>query len=236
MAELGMPFLDEYLSLWNISFRWAGLDPDSLKYRFYLPTVVKDNIRLLTQAIITNVLFCKSLKPDDLLAPDTEIDHNRSNKFYGCYTGTNYDRDFLNSHTIYRSDFAHWCNRQGIPFPEFWFPTGWVVHELNEKDWLAETDTRTPETTVLVTKEKSSQKPSGKRVQAKDEIWEPAKIAAQTIWSQNESLAIAEVIRMIKDMPELKASIFTEPAIRKHIAKLSPTPGKSGRKSARKLI
>jgi len=69
-----MPLLDDNLSIWKISFRWKGLDPDSLKYRLYIPTAVKDNIRLLTQAIITNVLFCQSLKPKVLLAHATSTD------------------------------------------------------------------------------------------------------------------------------------------------------------------
>ena len=130
-----MPLLDDNLSLWNISFRWAGLDPDALKYRFYIPAAVKDNVRLLMQAIITNVLWCKSLRPDPLLGPDSDNDRIKADKFYDCFVGNKYHQDFLKSHTIYRSDFAHWCNRLGIPFPEFWFPAGWVVHELNEKDW-----------------------------------------------------------------------------------------------------
>lgn len=58
-----MPLLDDNLTIWEISFRWAGLDSGSLKYRLYIPTTVKDNIRLLTQAIITNVLFIIGDRP-----------------------------------------------------------------------------------------------------------------------------------------------------------------------------
>ncbi|HEY9269274.1 MAG TPA: hypothetical protein VIO39_07495 [Methylotenera sp.] len=230
-----MPLLDDNLTLWKISFRWAGLDPDALKYRFYIPTSVKDNIRLLTQAIITNVLWCKSLRPDPLLAPDSNIERIRADKFYDCFARNKYDHDFLKSHTIYRSDFALWCNRLGIPFPEFWFPAGWVVHELNEKDWLAETDTRKPENTVLVINREPILKLSGKRVDAKEEVWKPARVAAQTIWDQEKSLTISDVVRRIKSNTALKASSLTESAIRKHIADLSPTPGKPGRKPSKKL-
>lgn len=230
-----MPLLDDNLSLWKISFRWAGLDPDSLKYRFYIPTAVKDNVRLLTQAIITNVLWCKSLRPDPLLGPDSDQERIQAEKFYACQAGTRYHQDFLESHTIYRSDFAHWCNRLGIPFPEFWFPTGWVIHELDEKDRLADMDTREPENTFLVTKDEPSQEASGKRVDTNEEIWKPARVAAQTIWAQNQSLTIMDVVKQIKATPALKASSFSESAIRKHIADLSPIPGKAGRKPSKKF-
>lgn len=230
-----MPLTDDNLSIWEISFRWAGLNPDALKYRFYIPTAAKDNVRLLTQAIITNVLWCKSLKPDPLLGPDSDIERDKANKFYDCFVGNKYDHDFLKSHTIYRSDFAHWCNRLGIPFPEFWFPAGWVVHELNGKDWLAETDTRKSENTVSVINSEPIQKLSGKRVDTDEEVWKPARVAAQTIWSQNKSLTIMDVVKQIKVTPVLTASSFSESAIRKHIADLSPTPGKPGRKPSKKL-
>ena len=146
-----------------------------------------------------------------------------------------YDRDFLKAHTIYRSDFAHWCNRSGIPFPEFWFPAGWVVHELNEKDWLAETNPRKPENTIQVINSEPIQRLSGKRVDAKEEVWKPARVAAQTIWDQEKSLTISDVVRRIKLNTALKASALTESAIRKHIADLSPIPGKAGRKPSKKL-
>jgi hypothetical protein len=230
-----MPLLDDNLSIWKISFRWVGLDPEALKYRFYIPADVKDNIRLLTQAIITNVLWCKSLRPDPLLAPDSNIERIRADKFYDCFARNKYDRDFLKSHTIYRSDFAHWCNRSGIPFPEFWFPAGWVVHELKEKDWLTEEDTRKLESGIYINEKQPIQKPSGKRVDTDEEVWKPARVAAQTIWSQNKSLTIMDVVKQIKATPVLTASSFSESAIRKHIADLSPTPGKPGRKPSKKL-
>lgn len=232
-----MPLLDDNLSIWKISFRWAGLDPEALKYHFYIPTSVKDNIRLLTQAIITNVLWCKSLRPDPLLGPDSNIERIRADKFYDCFARNKYDHDFLKSHTIYRSDFAHWCNRLGIPFPEFWFPAGWVVHELNEKDWLAEEDTRKLETNIYLAEKQPIQKPSGKRVDTNEEVWKPARVAAQTIWSQNVSDPpdITTTARMIKAMPELKASAFSISAIRKHIADLYPLLSKPGRKPSKKL-
>lgn len=230
-----MPLLDDSLTLREISFRWADLDPDSLIYRFYIPSPVKDNIRLLTHAIITNVLWCKSLRPEKLLGPESDLEKNRANKFYDCQIGRKYHRDFLDSHSIYRADFAHWCNRSGIPFPEFWFPSGWAVHELNERDWLADSDTRQSDKSQMSVKSVTDAKSAGKRADSNEDIWKPARVAAQTIWSQDKMLTITAVVKHIKNMPELKASSFTESAIRKHIADLSPVPGKPGRKPSKKL-
>lgn len=57
-----MPLLDNHLTIWKISFRWAELDPDSLKYRFYIPEAVKDNIRLLLNELMYNTLFLQNTK------------------------------------------------------------------------------------------------------------------------------------------------------------------------------
>jgi len=40
-----------------------------------------------------------------------------------------YDRRFLRRHMIHRWEFANWCDKAGIPFPEFWFPPGWKTDE-----------------------------------------------------------------------------------------------------------
>src|SRR5450830_860713 len=104
-----MPLLDDNLTIWKISFRWAGLDPDSLKYRFYIPIAVKDNIRLVLNAVLTNILFCPSLKPDVLLAHATARDQDNLDKLRDCIIDKKYDRAFLEGRIIYRSDFAHWC-------------------------------------------------------------------------------------------------------------------------------
>lgn len=63
-------------------------------------------------------------------------------------------------------------------------------------------------------------------------LWEPIRNAAQTLWAQDNTLPIAAVVRMLKGMPNFKASAFTESAIRKRIVDLAPegVRGKSGRK------
>lgn len=235
MAKSVMPLLDDNLSIWKISFRWAGLDPDSLKYRFYIPEAAKDNIRLILNELMYNTLYCNTLIADEFLSSVTQRDRDNLDLIIRSISHNKYDRFFLQDHAIYRADFAHWCNRSGIPYPEFWFPARWVIHELQEKDRLIGKDNRTLTKAYLKDEIPPIQNESGKRFDAEESIWKPAKIAAQAIWLQNKDISIAGVIKKIKEMPELKASSFSESAIRKNIAYLSPTPGKPGRKPSKKL-
>lgn len=68
----------------------------------------------------------------------------------------------------------------------------------------------------------------GKRARAKAAIWEPIRHSAEVLWVQNDQLSIADVISDLKKMPQLKASVLSESAVRKHIADLAP-PGISGK-------
>lgn len=233
-----MPLTDENLTIWKISFRWAGLNPNAFKYRFYIPHEAKDNMRLLLDAIIKNCLFCNSLKQNDLYEPRHKHDQANMDNLYDVITDKRYSRTFLNGHTISRSDFAHWCNRESIPYPEFWFPPGWAVHELNAKDWLLHHNPDLVDSYIQkdepTTTEETSTTNKKNNLSSSENLWEPTITAAKTIWSQDKKLSIAEVIKKIKNMSHLKASAFSESAIRKHIAKHSPIPGKPGRKPAKK--
>ena len=244
-----MPLLDDNLSIWKISFRWAGLNPDSLKYRFYIPHNVKDNMRLLLNAIHSNNLFCRGLQPKILFEKSNSRNQNKLNKIHEILSDGPYDRNFMLSHSVWRADFAHWCNRNGMPYPEFWFPIGWTIHELNHLDMLIHENPELKDSFPLKTveplqsielpppiqNEEAINQSAGKRSITNEEVWKPVTIAAKTIWSDKKTLAIAEVVRMIKGMDHLKASAFTESAIRKRIASLSPVPGKPGRKPRKKI-
>ena len=54
-----MPLLVDGLSVWDVSFRWAGLDPCRLWLR--IPTPVKDNMRMLMEAILKAELVCETI-------------------------------------------------------------------------------------------------------------------------------------------------------------------------------
>ena len=229
-----MPLLDDNLSIWKISFRWAGLNPNHFKYRFFIPQDVKDNMRLVLNAIYSNSLFCRGLQPKLLLQQSNSRDQNNLNNLHDVISDYNYDRNFLLSYSIWRADFAHWCNRSAIPFPEFWFSKEWTIHELSQLDMLIIENPDLADIYHAPPKSEKTKSSTNSPIEIND-YWYPSIIAAQTIWSQDKSLSIADVIRKIKAMPELKASYLTESAIRKHIKHLSPIPGKPGRKPTKKL-
>lgn len=124
-----MALLGAELSLWEIAFRWAGHDPD----RFWLrpPLMVRDNFRTLMDAILQGHLDCETLSLDKYFGDDrTEASlHIRywMDEVYACIWGKKFDRQLLKHAAIDRQAFMEWCERRGVPLPEFWFPTGWNI-------------------------------------------------------------------------------------------------------------
>lgn len=133
-----MPLLHGDLSLWEIGFRWAGYDPDSLRLRIPLP--VRDNFRTLMDAVLNGHLYCSTLHlekydPRTSDSPELFIRHY-IDEVYECIWGRKFDKKLLTWAQIERWSMKQWCERRGIPLPEFWFPRGWQIdYELPEEEW-----------------------------------------------------------------------------------------------------
>jgi len=130
-----MPVLTDELSVWEISFRWAGHDPDCIWLRFPLP--VRDNFRMLMDAILNGQLDCDTLS---LTKWRRGVDEEFTKPFFirthldaveDCIRGHGYDRKLLKWARIERWAMQQWCERRGVPLPEFWFPHGWKL----EYEW-----------------------------------------------------------------------------------------------------
>lgn len=126
-----MPLINDELSLWEIAFRWSGNDPDRLWPRIPLP--VRDNFRTLMDAILKGHLDCSSLfltkyHPDTSndFGPEFFIRHYIDD-VYACVWGKKYNRKLLKWAQIEREALQEWCERQGVPLPEFWFPPDWKL-------------------------------------------------------------------------------------------------------------
>lgn len=122
-----MALLSESLRLWDISFRWAGYDPDLIHLR--LPLEVKDNFRLLMDAILSAELYCETLtlvkRPFDSKADPKYYIRTYLDEVYACIWGHYFNKKLLKWAVITRGDFKEWCENRSIPLPEFWFPKGW---------------------------------------------------------------------------------------------------------------
>jgi len=57
-----MPILVDYLSVWDISFRWAGYDPR--KFDFRIPLEVESYARTLIDAIHKAELYYETITLD----------------------------------------------------------------------------------------------------------------------------------------------------------------------------
>lgn len=137
-----MPLLNDHLTVWEIGFRWARLDPDRLWLR--IPLLVRDNFRNLMDAILQGHLYCDTLalekwsesSGDD---PKSYIRHWLDD-IYACIQGHHCKRELLKWAWIDRWAMQLWCERRGIPLPEFWFPAGWRL----EYKWPQEPEHEEP--------------------------------------------------------------------------------------------
>lgn len=147
-----MPLLNDMLSVWEIAFRWSGRDPDKLWFRLPLP--VRDNFRLMMNAILNGDLVCETLslerrRRDSETPPEFFIRHHIDD-VYHCIAGLQFKRKLLRHAMIERWAMHQWCTTQNIPLPEFWFPPGWKLHfewPYSETDDQP-ADTPSPETTT----------------------------------------------------------------------------------------
>lgn len=132
----GMAILSDYLSVWEIAFRWAGLNPRNLWLRIPLP--VQDHFRNMMDAILSAELACQSitLEKRDFEAHEKDFSvYYWLDDIYLCIWGHKFNRKLLRHASIERYDFMLWCERLNIPLPEFWFPPGWnLEYELPEGD------------------------------------------------------------------------------------------------------
>jgi len=147
----GMAILSDSLTVWEIAFRWSGLNPRDLWLRIPLP--VQDHFRNLMDAILSAELPCESITLEKRHFEPHEKEFSVYfwiDDIYQCMWGHKFNRKLLRHASIGRYDFMLWCERRGIPLPEFWFPPGWnLEYELPEnetrpghwyvrKDWTSE--------------------------------------------------------------------------------------------------
>ena len=129
-----MPILVDELSVWDISFRWAGYDPR--KFYFQIPLEVENNFRILIEAILSASLLCQTITLEKRKFSKDEIKDSIYywiDDIYACMHGVRFNRKLFKWARIGRFDFMEWCNRMSAPLPEFWFPQGWnLQYELPE--------------------------------------------------------------------------------------------------------
>lgn len=180
-----MALLNETLSVWEISFRWAGLDPDRPWWRIPLP--VRDYFRTLVNEIWHSHLECENIsmlkrRPGDDMPPEFFI-RTHLDTIEDCVYGKRYSRPFLRFAHIDRWALNIWCERRKIPLPEFWFPPGWNL-EYEWPDDDPDVETPNPEET----KEDQSV-----RLDKRHRVQMACQQIALSIWAKEAKLTIKEV-------------------------------------------
>jgi hypothetical protein len=188
-----MALLNDELSLWEIAFRWAGHEPDRLWLRIPLPA--RDNFRTLMDAILNGRLDCFSLSLDKWhpdtsngFGPEYFIRHYIDD-VYACVWGKKYDRKLLKWAAIERWAMQQWCERQGVPLPEFWFPPGWKL----DYEWPRDDEDQgaTPALGDAAVQESIEERSS--RLNKHHRAKLACQQVASAIWSKEPGLTIKEV-------------------------------------------
>jgi hypothetical protein len=122
-----MALLNDSLSVWEIGFRWANEDP--LRTWIRIPLPVRDNFRVVMDAILQGHLYCSTLglekdSPIYAEAPEMSI-RNWLDDVNAIIDGKAFNRKLLSWAVIDRWAMSDWCERRAIPLPQFWFPPGW---------------------------------------------------------------------------------------------------------------
>lgn len=229
-----MPILIDDLSVWDISFRWAGYDPRKFYLRY--PLEVENNFRTLMKAIISADLGCWSIS---LEKKHYEPDEKKFSVYYwiddiySCMGATYFNKALLKHAIISRYDFMEWCERMNVPLPQFWFPQGWKLeYEIPEGEvkpghgyrinyWSEEQK----EAYFEAHKDDdfdSEQDMSSKKLRFNQEAKVACRMAAQSIWKKDPNRTIASVIRDDVLQTYCGAAHYDEETIREWINTLAP--------------
>lgn len=179
-----MALLNEDLSVWEIGFRWAGLDPD--RYWWRIPLPVRDNFRILVDAIWhahleSNISMEKRGPGHEHVPPEFFIRHH-VDAINNCVRGKRYPRMLLQFMRVERWSFHIWCQRRNIPLPEFWFPPSWNI----DYQW-PDNDEPEPSNSAESIEEQRVRLAKWHRIQM------ACQQVALSIWAKEPNLTIKEV-------------------------------------------
>jgi hypothetical protein len=231
-----MPILVDELSVWDISFRWAGYDPR--KFYFRIPLEVENNFRNLMNAILSAEIECSSI----LLEKREYDDYEKKfsiyywiDDIYACMWGTHINKKLIHWARIERFSFELWCKRMNIPLPEFWFPQGWnQQYNLPEneihpgywhirKDWSKE---QLDEYLQVVESNSSignnSEDQASIKMRPNQETRITCQRIAQNIWKSEKNVSIADMVKRSEIQELGGAEYFANLVVRRWLSKVAP--------------
>lgn len=219
-----MPLLNDQLTVWELAFRWAGYDPAALWLR--IPLAVRDNIRLILNAIHLSELECFELTHEKW-HPDTGAVRSRYignfiEDVTDCIEGRRYKRSFLRQVHLDRDKVHQWCNKSGLKFPEFW-----LTYPVND----APPEQAAPavvETSIIAAPQPRKTKPNPHKEAMKDQ--------ARQIWAKEPHLTKCAVAKQIDKLNLQYSKPVNFKTLQEWIADLDPRPPEQKRGRKRRTI
>ncbi len=211
-----MALLNDHLSVWEIGLRWADQAP-RIEWA-PIPLTVRDNFRLMMDAIRRMHLACVTLSPEkwspEAESPPEFFVRHHLKSIEDCIDGRRYSRKLLKFALIDRWDFFLWCRRQGIPLPEFWFPPSWKltyawpeepqIYDINGVPVLDETKSvvvepyfeRTGNALAVQTFERVEGEAQGEGALRHNQRARMAcQFVAEVLWKRSPDMTIAAVVK-----------------------------------------
>lgn len=193
-----MALLVEELSVWEIAFRWEGIDPSKAWLR--IPQEVRDRLRSLINAIYYSELRCETIKygpdhPEHHLPPDQHIGRHIT-QILACLEGRKYDKKMLQWAKVSRHAMQRWCESNGIPLPGFWFPS----FQTQEQHEQIAPVIPIPNTTT-------TKPPSETKKQRLKRLFQEAGLL---VWEREKVNGQYPDIKVIADHPEVIATLGSE--------------------------
>jgi hypothetical protein len=116
---------EDFKNIWELAHTWAGYDPSKTDAK-QLPKPVFLNLQRLSSAILSRSLQAQSKRAvlfiDDSLFV-TLVNLRCFIKLLCCKWGRSIDQQYLASIYIRRVRFIEWCEKERLPYDDFWILT-----------------------------------------------------------------------------------------------------------------
>jgi hypothetical protein len=222
-----MPLLNDDLSVWEIAHRWAGEEPDAIRFR--LPLQVRDYCRVLIDAILSGEIDSLTLrlekwKTEDGADMQKYFIRYYMDDVYACIWGKKFNRTMLKQASIGRYELKHWCEFHAIPLPEFWFPPGWgYSYDWSKRDVELER--------------------AGPGSESDDATIRPSTMAklicqqiARVLWKDHPAMTIADMVKHSMIQQYGGAANYTGSTVREWLSAVAPAEVKNKRGRPRKKM
>ena len=116
---------EDFRNVWGLAHEWAGYAPEKTGDG-ELPNQVKLNLQRLTTGILNKSLRAQTKRAalfiDDSLFT-VLFEANHFFKLLYCKWGKSFDKSYLQSIYIRRPNFLEWCEKEKLPYADFWVLT-----------------------------------------------------------------------------------------------------------------